>query len=83
MGFDEKNHRIPGIFAVFRSIQCYSSVQTNIHRKNMLFLRARGVAHEAKIRGKTRGKATYARIIRQKVDGEAHASLNQILAHIS
>ena len=49
----------------------------------MLFLRARGVAHEAKIRGKTRGKATYAQIIRQKVDGEAHASLSQILAHIS
>ena len=39
MVFDEKkNHRIPEIFAVFRSIQCYSSVETNIHRKNMLFL---------------------------------------------
>ena len=30
MVFDEKkNHRIPEIFAVFRCIQCYSSVNTN------------------------------------------------------
>ena len=39
MVFDEKkNHRIPEIFAVFRCIQCYSSVKTNIHRRNMLFI---------------------------------------------
>ena len=39
MVFEEKkNHRIPEIFAVFRCIQCYSSVKTNIHRKNS-FLR--------------------------------------------
>ena len=36
---EKKNHRIPEIFAVFRCIQCYSSVKTNIYTRNMLFIR--------------------------------------------
>ena len=35
-----------------------------------------GGEQEAKIRGKTKAKTTYARIIREKVDGEVHASIS-------